>query len=43
MTRKTTYPYIVVHDLPKIEDLKRIFPDVYRKDPVSVARVGCTK
>jgi len=40
MTRNPTYPYIVVHDLPKIEDLKRIFTDVYRKDPVLVAQAG---
>jgi peptide-methionine (S)-S-oxide reductase len=30
------YPYIVFNDLPKIENLKRIFPDVYRTDPVLV-------
>ena len=42
LTRNPTYPYIVVHDLPKIEDLKRIFPDLYRKDPVLVAQAGRT-
>lgn len=26
--------YIVVHDLPKIENLKELFPDVYRDEPV---------
>ena len=31
-----TYPYIVFNDLPKIETLKRLFPDVYRADPVLV-------
>ncbi len=31
------YPYIVVNDLPKIEDLKQIFPDLYRATPVLVA------
>ncbi|HEX6117932.1 MAG TPA: peptide-methionine (S)-S-oxide reductase, partial [Dongiaceae bacterium] len=30
------YPYIVFNDLPKIENLKRIFPDAYRDDPVLV-------
>src|SRR6266540_3876428 len=40
MTRNPTYPYIVVHDLPKVEDLKRIFPDLYRKEPVLVAQAG---
>ena len=31
-----TYPYIVFNDLPKIANLKRLFPDVYRADPVLV-------
>jgi peptide-methionine (S)-S-oxide reductase len=31
-----TYPYIVYNDLPKIENLKRLFPDLYRNDPVLV-------
>ena len=26
--------YIVVNDLPKIENLKRLFPDSYREKPV---------
>jgi peptide-methionine (S)-S-oxide reductase len=26
--------YIVVNDLPKIENLKRLFPDSYRETPV---------
>ncbi len=29
-------PYIVFNDLPKIEDLKRIFPDNYREKPTLV-------
>ena len=29
-------PYIVFNDLPKIENLKRLFPDAYRADPVLV-------
>jgi peptide-methionine (S)-S-oxide reductase len=29
-------PYIVINDLPKIEDLKQFFPDRYRDDPVLV-------
>jgi peptide-methionine (S)-S-oxide reductase len=32
-----TFPYIVVNDLPKVEDLKRLYPDLYRADPVLVA------
>jgi peptide-methionine (S)-S-oxide reductase len=31
-----TYPYIVFNDLPKIADLKRLFPEVYREQPVMV-------
>ena len=30
------YPYIVFNDLPKVENLKRLFPDLYRDDPVLV-------
>jgi peptide-methionine (S)-S-oxide reductase len=31
-----TYPYIVFNDLPKVENLKRLFPDQYRAEPVTV-------
>ena len=31
-----TYPYIVFNDLPKLDNLKRIFPDYYRETPVTV-------
>lgn len=31
------YPYIAVNDLPKVADLKRMFPDIYRNDPVLLA------
>jgi len=37
LTRNPTHPYIVVNDLPKIADLKRLFPDLYRAEPVLVA------
>jgi len=37
LTRNPRYPYIVINDLPKIEHLKRIFPDLYRSIPVLVA------
>ena len=30
------YPYIVINDLPKVDDLKRLFPDLYRATPVLV-------
>jgi peptide-methionine (S)-S-oxide reductase len=29
-------PYIAFNDLPKIDDLKRLFPDVYRAEPALV-------
>jgi peptide-methionine (S)-S-oxide reductase len=29
--------YIVINDLPKVDNLKRLFPDVYREQPVTVA------
>jgi len=35
-----TYPYIVINDLPKIENLHRVYPDLYRADPVLVATAG---
>jgi peptide-methionine (S)-S-oxide reductase len=36
LTRNPDYPYIVYNDLPKIETLKRLFPELYRADPVLV-------
>jgi peptide-methionine (S)-S-oxide reductase len=36
LAKNPTYPYIVVNDLPKIEALKRLFPKLYRPDPVLV-------
>jgi peptide-methionine (S)-S-oxide reductase len=40
LIRNPTYPYIVVHDLPKIEHLKKMFPDRYRERPVTVEKSG---
>jgi peptide-methionine (S)-S-oxide reductase len=37
LTRNPAYPYIAINDLPKIENLKRLFPDFYRADPVLVS------
>jgi peptide-methionine (S)-S-oxide reductase len=34
------YPYIVINDLPKLDDLKRLLPDLYRDKPVLVATQG---
>lgn len=31
-----TYPYIVFNDLPKVDNLKRLFADDYRATPVTV-------
>jgi peptide-methionine (S)-S-oxide reductase len=36
LVRNPHYPYIVFNDLPKVEALKRLFPDQYRPDPVLV-------
>ena len=38
LVRNPSYPYIVINDLPKIDDLKRLFPELYRADPVLVAK-----
>ncbi|MFD9899878.1 peptide-methionine (S)-S-oxide reductase MsrA [Mesorhizobium sp. UC22_110] len=37
LERNPTYPYIVYNDLPKIENLKAMFPDLYSDKPVLVA------
>ncbi len=37
LERNPRYPYIVINDLPKIANLKRLFPDIYRSEPVLVA------
>jgi peptide-methionine (S)-S-oxide reductase len=42
LTRNPAYPYIVINDLPKIEALKRLFPDVYRVEPVLVTTAGAS-
>lgn len=36
MTRNPDHPYIVFNDLPKVDNLKRVFPDSYRAKPVLV-------
>ncbi|WP_246185053.1 peptide-methionine (S)-S-oxide reductase MsrA [Paracoccus aestuariivivens] len=33
-------PYIRYNDLPKIEHLKTLFPDLWRKDPILVVEAG---
>jgi len=39
LERNPSYPYIVVNDLPKIADLKRLFPDLYQARAVLVGSV----
>ena len=39
MTAHPNHPYIVINDLPKIEELRRLFPDQYRAAPALVADV----
>jgi len=36
LTLNPTYPYIVINDLPKVRNLERIFPALYRDEPVLV-------
>ena len=40
LVNNPTQPYIVYNDLPKIEHLRRLFPELWRDDPVLVAEVG---
>jgi peptide-methionine (S)-S-oxide reductase len=36
LIRNPRHPYIVINDLPKLDELKRVFPDLYRSAPVLV-------
>ncbi|CAN5306124.1 peptide-methionine (S)-S-oxide reductase MsrA [soil metagenome] len=40
MTLHPNQPYIVFNDLPKVENLKRLFPAAYRAEPALVAKTG---
>ncbi|MGE0005237.1 MAG: peptide-methionine (S)-S-oxide reductase MsrA [Parvibaculaceae bacterium] len=42
LTLNPTYPYIVYNDLPKIANLKRLFPKLYRDDPVLVSEADAS-
>ena len=42
LTRNPTAPYIVYNDLPKLANLKRLFPAVWRDDPVLVSEAALT-
>jgi peptide-methionine (S)-S-oxide reductase len=37
LAKNPHYPYIVFNDLPKIANLEKLFPDMYRDQPVLVA------
>jgi len=43
LTRNPRYPYIAINDLPKIDELKRLFPDLYSPAPVLVAGARSSK
>jgi peptide-methionine (S)-S-oxide reductase len=36
LTLNPTYPYIAINDLPKVRNLEKLFPDLYRDKPVLV-------
>jgi peptide-methionine (S)-S-oxide reductase len=36
LVRNPTHPYVVINDIPKVENLARIFPQLYRDKPVLV-------
>ena len=38
LARNPSYPYIAINDLPKVNDLKRMYPELYRTDPVLVSK-----
>ena len=40
LTLHPNQPYIVINDLPKVENLKRMFPDAYRAEPALVSKTG---
>jgi len=40
MTLHPRQPYIAMHDLPKVDNLKRLFPGAYRAEPVLVSKTG---
>jgi peptide-methionine (S)-S-oxide reductase len=43
LTRHPTYPYIVINDLPKIENLKAKFAAIYRAKPVLVSEARASE
>jgi len=43
LVRNPTYPYIVYNDLPKVADLKKLFPERYADKPVLVPKVVASR
>jgi peptide-methionine (S)-S-oxide reductase len=40
LIKNPQWPYIVVNDIPKIQNLKKVFPAYYRGQPVTVKNAG---
>jgi peptide-methionine (S)-S-oxide reductase len=43
LVRHPTYPYIAINDIPKVRDLERLMPELYRATPVLVSAVQSSK
>lgn len=43
MKKNPAHPYIVINDAPKVASLQRIFPDLYRPEPVLVDRTASVR
>lgn len=43
LARNPTYPYIARNDLPKVEALRQLYPDLYRDEPILVAGTSSTE
>jgi peptide-methionine (S)-S-oxide reductase len=43
LVRHPTYPYIAINDMPKVRDLERLMPELYRATPVLVSAVQSSK
>jgi len=41
-TRHPWQPYIVINDAPKVQNLKAMYPDLWREEPVTVAKAAAT-
>ncbi len=43
LARNPNYPYIAVNDIPKVEALQRMYPELYRAEPVLVAGAAASE